>query len=54
MQIMECGTIKKKKGIVLPVSAPFHSSLMKEASEKMKDKIAKADFLKLKPNNFLF
>ena len=39
----------KKKGIILPVSAPFHCSLMKKASEKMKDKIIKVDFLKPKP-----
>ena len=41
---------KKKKGIILPVSAPFHSSLMKKASENMKDKIENTDFLKPKPN----
>ena len=41
---------KKKRGILLPVSAPFHCSLMKNASEKMKEKIMKTDFLKLKPN----
>ena len=41
---------KKKKGILLPVSAPFHCSLMKSASIKMKDKIEKTDFLKLKPS----
>jgi len=41
---------KKKRGIILPVSAPFHSSLMKQASERMKDKIASTDFLKLKPS----
>ena len=29
----------KKKSILLPVSAPFHCSLMKSAGEKMKDKI---------------
>ena len=40
---------KKKKGIPLPVSAPFHCSLMKNASIKMKDKIEKTDFAKLKP-----
>ena len=41
---------KKKKGILLPVSAPFHCSLMKSAAEKMKDKIEKTNFLKPKPN----
>ena len=41
---------KKKKGIVLPVSAPFHSSLMKKASEIMKNKIESTDFLKPKPS----
>jgi len=34
----------KKKSIFLPVSAPFHSSLMKPASEKMESKIKKAAF----------
>ena len=41
---------KKKKGILLPVSAPFHSSLMKKAAENMKDKIENTNFLKSKPN----
>ena len=41
---------KKKKGILLPVSAPFHCSLMKKAAENMKDKIEKTNFLKPKPN----
>ena len=41
---------KKKKGILLPVSAPFHSSLMKRAAENMKDKIENTNFLKPKPN----
>tara|TARA_Y100000590_G_scaffold185512_1_gene211398 strand:- start:526 stop:1446 length:921 start_codon:yes stop_codon:yes gene_type:complete len=35
---------KRKKGIILPVSAPFHCSLMKKAAEKMKYKIDKTDF----------
>ena len=39
---------KKKRGIILPVSAPFHCSLMKKASEKMKEKIASTDFLEPK------
>tara|TARA_A100001011_G_scaffold393842_1_gene484759 strand:- start:689 stop:1600 length:912 start_codon:yes stop_codon:yes gene_type:complete len=34
----------KKKSIILPVSAPFHCSLMRGAAEKMKDKILKTDF----------
>ena len=41
---------KGKKGILLPVSAPFHSSLMKNAAENMKDKIKNSNFLKPKPN----
>ena len=32
----------------MPVSAPFHCSLMKKASEKMKEKIASTDFLEPK------
>ena len=36
----------KKKGITLPVSAPFHCSLMNSAAIKMKEKIDKADFKK--------
>ena len=41
---------KNKKGILLPVSAPFHCSLMKKAAENMKDKIENTNFLKPKPN----
>ena len=41
---------KKKKGILLPVSAPFHCSLMKKAAENMKAKIENTNFLKPKPN----
>ena len=41
---------KKKKGILLPVSAPFHCSLMKKAAENMKDKIENTSFLKPKPS----
>ena len=41
---------KKKKGIILPVSAPFHCSLMKKASIAMKDKIQKTDFIKPHPS----
>ena len=40
---------KKKKGIILPVSAPFHSSLMSKAAENMKEKIQKTIFLKPNP-----
>ena len=40
---------KKKRGIVLSVSAPFHCSLMKKASENMKSKINNVVFLKPKP-----
>ena len=42
--------LKKKKGIFLPVSAPFHCSLMKSASIKMKDKIEETDLLKPNPS----
>jgi [acyl-carrier-protein] S-malonyltransferase len=41
---------KKKRGIILPVSAPFHCSLMKSASYKMKKKINDTNFLKLQTN----
>ena len=40
---------KRKKGIILPVSAPFHCSLMIEAAENMKEKIEDSNFLKPKP-----
>ncbi len=40
---------KRKKGILLPVSAPFHSSLMQQASQRMIDKIENTDFLNPKP-----
>ncbi len=36
----------KKKSIKLPVSAPFHCSLMKTAASKMKDKINSVNFKK--------
>ena len=42
--------MKKKKGILLPVSAPFHCSLMQKSAEYMKDKIEKINFKKPKPN----
>ena len=41
---------KRKKGILLPVSAPFHSSLMKSASEVMKKKIESTNFLNPQPS----
>ena len=40
---------KRKKAIMLPVSAPFHCSLMQKASEIMKNKIEESNFLKPKP-----
>ena len=36
----------KKKSILLPVSAPFHCSLMNQAASKMKDKIDSVSFKK--------
>ena len=41
---------KKKKSILLPVSAPFHCSLMKKAAENMEDKIKNTNFSKPKPS----
>ena len=43
--------LKKKsiKSIILPVSAPFHCSLMKNAAENMKSKITDAVFKKPNP-----
>ena len=38
----------KKKSIKLPVSAPFHCSLMNEAAEKMEKKIKLINFIKPK------
>jgi len=40
---------KKKRGILLPVSAPFHCSLMKKAAENMKNKIENTNFLQPNP-----
>jgi len=40
---------KKKRSILLPVSAPFHCSLMKKAAENMKNKIENTNFLQPKP-----
>ena len=37
---------KKIKNIILPVSAPFHCSLMRPAAEKMKIEIEKINFKK--------
>ena len=42
--------IKKKRGIILPVSAPFHCSLMKPAAENMRSKIENTNFSTPKPN----
>ena len=46
------GNLKKKnkRGIILPVSAPFHCSLMKDASIKMQTKILKTNFAKPIPS----
>jgi len=41
--------IKKKKGILLSVSAPFHCTLMKKAAKNMKEKIENTNFLKPEP-----
>jgi len=41
---------KKKKCIPLPVSAPFHCSLMKSAAETMKNKIEETNFSEPKPS----
>jgi len=41
---------KRKKGILLPVSAPFHCSLMEKASKIMKSKIENTNFAKPKPS----
>ena len=40
---------KKKRGILLPVSAPFHCSLIKKAAENMKNKIENTNFLQPNP-----
>ena len=42
--------LKKKRGIILPVSAPFHCSLMNEAAETMKEKIQSVYFKKPIPS----
>jgi len=41
---------KGKKGIVLPVSAPFHCSLMEKAAQSMKNKIESTNLLQPKPH----
>ena len=41
---------KRKKGIILPVSAPFHCTLMTKAADMMKNKIENSNFLQPKPN----
>ena len=41
---------KKKKGILLPVSAPFHCSLMKNAAMKMEEQINQTVFSKPTPS----
>jgi len=41
---------KKKKSVLLPVSAPFHCSLMEKAAAIMREKIENTNFLKPQPN----
>ena len=41
---------KRKKSIILPVSAPFHCSLMEKAAENMRKKIENETFSKPRPN----
>ncbi len=45
-KIQEVLKNQKIKSVVLPVSAPFHCSLMRPASEKMLSKISSINFLK--------
>ena len=51
IQILQ-NSLKKKsiRGIILPVSAPFHCSLMKSAEQKMSQKIIKSSFKDPKPS----
>ena len=42
-----------KKNILLPVSAPFHCSLMQSAASKMENKIKWTHFRKSKTNWFI-
>jgi len=41
---------KGKRSVLLPVSAPFHCSLMKNAAQAMEKKIQSTDFKKPNPN----
>jgi [acyl-carrier-protein] S-malonyltransferase len=44
---MACEALKArgaKRALLLPVSAPFHSSLMKPAAEKLKARLAETEF----------
>ena len=41
---------KRKKSIILPVSAHFHCSLIRKASDCMRNKIAQTNFLEPKPS----
>jgi len=43
-KVLEMGA---KKAVVLPVSAPFHSSLLKSAGEKLKEELEKVSFYDL-------
>jgi len=45
-ELQEILKLNKKKSIILPVSAPFHCSLMNPAANKMKDKINNINFNK--------
>jgi len=51
IQILQ-NSLKKKsiRGIILPVSAPFHCSLMESAEKKMSQKITKSIFKNPKPS----
>jgi len=51
IQILQ-NSLKKKsiRGIILPVSAPFHCSLMESAEKKMSEKITKLIFRNPKPS----
>jgi len=48
-KLLQVLKVRKKKGIILPVSAPFHCSLMKKASEEMASKIESTNFLNPSP-----
>lgn len=48
--VEECKKAGAKKAVLLPVSAPFHSSLLKEAGERLKIDLENADiFEPIKP-----